>query len=417
MLTQTVRGLMATIMLAAVLAGAPAPAGRAQAQTSLSEPGTYVVELESGQTMRVGENALAAWSPDGTLLALAELIGEPAETRLRLLQLSDGTMTAVPLLEPGEVNLLRWSPDGARLALTVTRLGPDPGPGLVVVDPATAVARQLVRGSVGEIAWTPDSSAITAITLDDAGGAIVTFDAATGEVRDTILELKDAGCQRGLAWSPDGRFLALAGPGLHEGCGDVGNWGVWSWEQATRTARHVFRGAADVPHWLTSGEIVAMVSEPREEGLPPLSLLRFAPTRDESHAIARDIPRMSPLPPRLVQVADGSVLFPISTCERAEAHIWIPDQASVTWRTPAGVYAYRPALAPDGRSLAYVQVGEANALTILPLDGGAARVPVSSTAGLQVGTAGPWDAGGDWSPDGRWLVIEVTSEQLRDCLE
>ena len=86
-------------------------------------------------------------------------------------------------------------------------------------------------------------------------------------------------------------------------------------------------------------------------------------------------------------------------------------------QTPADVYAYRPALSPDGRSLAYVRVGEPNHLVLAPLGPGETTVLASTSAGLQVGTAGPWDVGGDWSPDGRWIALEVTEEQFKDCVQ
>ena len=85
--------------------------------------------------------------------------------------------------------------------------------------------------------------------------------------------------------------------------------------------------------------------------------------------------------------------------------------------TPEIVYAYRPALAPDAKTLAYVQIGEPNQLVLAPVPGGEPTVLASTTAGLQVGTAGPWDAGGDWSPDGTWIAVEVASEQFKDCVE
>jgi Tol biopolymer transport system component len=382
----------------------------------LDEPGAYLVEVESGRQIYLGRGALVAWSPDSRTAAVAEMGADTSKPRLRLVSLPDGEAREVVIPDKGEINHLTWAPDGARFALTIARQGRDPGPALLVVDPTTGLAHQLVHGSVGELAWTPDSTGITAITLDDAGGSIVTFDAESGEVREAVPDARDATCQRGLAWSPDGALLAYGGPGLHEACGDAGNWGVWIWEPATRSARQVFHGASDAPQWLASGQVVAMVSEPHSEGIPPLSIVRVPRDGGPAQPIASDIPRMFPQPPRLVQVVGDTVMFPVSTCDEGAAHLWGPDRPGGLRPTPSDVYAYRPALAPDGTTLTYVRIGDRNELVVAPIDATAARVLAWSPAGLQVGTAGPWDAGGDWSPDGKWIAVEVTSEQFRDCV-
>jgi Tol biopolymer transport system component len=316
--------------------------------------------------------------------------------------------------------MLRWSPDGSRLAAIFSRFGRDAGPALLVVDPATAKARELVHGSVGEIAWTPDSRFISAMTLGLGAndGAIVTFNAMNGDIETTVTSGPDASCQRGLAWSPDGKYLAYGGPGFHEGCGDVGNWGVWVWDKSTQTSKHLFRGGSDGPRWLENGNLVAMVSMPRSEGVPPLTLLRYESVGSEPSTLADSIPRMFPQPARMVQVAGNTVMYVVSTCDTAEAYLWNPEQAAPTRQTPAGVYAFEPTITPDGKQIAYVRVGDDQSeLVVAPVGGGEARTVLrSDELGLQVGTQGPWGASGHWSPDGKWLAIEVTSEQEIDCV-
>jgi hypothetical protein len=410
------RGLLWSVLVVCLLAtGAFRPA-RAD-EPRLDEPGTYLIEVGSGRTVHLGHDALVAWAPDSKTVAVAEIGAESPLPRLRLVPVPDGPAREVKFADKGEINHLRWAPDGSALAFTLTRMGRDPGPALMVADAATGAVRQLVRGSIGEITWTPDSQGITAITLEEGGGSIVTFDAGTAEVRETVPDAKDPNCQRGLAWSPDGAYLAYGGPGLREGCGDVGNWGVWVWQPATRTAKQLFRGAADVPQWLAAGDVVAMVSEPQSEDIPPLSIARLTPEGGEPRSIVKDVPRMFPQPPRLLQVVGSTVLFPVSTCDQGEAYVWSPGRAGTQRQTPPDVYAYRPSLAPDGRSLAYVRVGDPNQLILAPLGPGEATVLASSSAGLQVGTAGPWDVGGDWSPDGHWIAVEVTEEQFKDCAQ
>jgi Tol biopolymer transport system component len=405
--------VVAILMAFAVLAE-PARA----ADPGPTEPGTYLIEVGTGRLLKLGTGALVSWSPDSKLVAVADTRPDRPDTRLRLISVPDGTERVIDLAESGSINLLRWSPDGTRIAFTLTRNGRDPGPSLSVVTATTATVRQLVKGSVGEIAWAPDGMSIAAIMMDDIGGSIVTLNAADGTVTTTVLTGNDASCQRGLAWSPDGTRLAYAGPGLREGCGDAGNWGVWIWDQATGKSRHAFEGAADVPLWLANGDLMVMVREPRSEGVPPQALLRFSPAGGDPKPIVQDIPDMFPQPPRLVQVVGSTVLYPVTTCEDGIAYVWSPDQAAPTRPTPAGTYAYRPALAPDARQLAYVRLGDSSDLVVAPLGAGEPRVLASATGlGLQVGTAGAWDAGGDWSPDGKWIAIEVTSEQFKDCVD
>jgi len=383
-----------------------------------TEPGTYLIDVATGRLLKLGTSALVAWSPDSKLVAVADTRPDRPDTRLRLISVPSGAERVVELSESGSINLLRWSPDGTRVAFTLSRNGRDPGPSLSVVTVATATVQQFVEGSVGEIAWAPDGKGIAAILMDDIGGSIVTLDAADGTVTKTVLTGNDASCQRGLAWSPDGTRLAYAGPGLREGCGDAGNWGVWIWDQTTDTSRHAFEGAADVPQWLANGELVVMVREPRSEGVPPQALLRFSPAGGDPKPIVEDVPDMFPQPPRLVQVVGSTVLYPVTTCDDGIAYVWSPDQAAPARPTPADTYAYRPTLAPDAKQLAYVRLGDSSDLVLAPLGGGEPRVLASATGlGLQVGAAGSWDAGGDWSPDSKWIAIEVTSEQFKDCVD
>ena len=92
-----------------------------------------------------------------------------------------------------------------------------------------------------------------------------------------------------------------------------------------------------------------------------------------------------------------------------------PGRIDSSQQTPDDVYAYRPALSPDSRTLAYVRIGDVIELVIAPVRPGPPRTVATTPLGLQVGTAGPWDAGGDWSLDGKWIAVEVTTEQFRDC--
>ena len=339
---------------------------------TLDDPGTYLIEVGTGKTVKVGEQRpgrLVAGQQERRRLRDRERVADAAPPdRAGAGRSPDARHDR---REQGEINHLRWSPDGSQLAFTLTRMGRDPGPALMVADPASGAAKQLVRGSIGEIAWTRDSKGITAITLEEGGGSIVTFDAANGEVREIVPDIKDANCLRGLAWSPDGSYLAFGGPGFREGCGDAGNWGVWTWHPSSKTVRQLFRGPADAPQWLATGAVVAMTSESESDGVPPLSIGRLSPDGAASGPVAFDIPRMFPQPSRLFQVVGNSVMFPISTCEQGEAHLWTVGQRESARFTPEIVYAYSPVLSPDAKTLAYVTIGEQSLLLLAPVPQGA----------------------------------------------
>jgi hypothetical protein len=124
----------------------------------LDEPGTYLIKVGSGQAVRLGLSALVAWSPDSKVAAVADHDTDSPMPRLRLIDMPENIVHEVLMTEHGDINTLRWSPDGTRVALTLTRLGRDPGPSLLVADRETSTVRQLVRGNIGELTWTAPAS-------------------------------------------------------------------------------------------------------------------------------------------------------------------------------------------------------------------------------------------------------------------
>jgi len=115
----------------------------------------------------------AAWSPDGTQLAVANYgptqIFNVANNELQLLSTA-----------PGKSYSIEWSSDGQQLAAGGQR------PGFVkLVDPLNWIARPILedlKSPVFSIAWSPDSQWVAAGTLKE----VFLIDARTLEVRHTV---------------------------------------------------------------------------------------------------------------------------------------------------------------------------------------------------------------------------------------
>ncbi|HTE85079.1 MAG TPA: hypothetical protein VK821_10115, partial [Dehalococcoidia bacterium] len=139
-----------------------------------------------------------------------------------------------------------------------------------------------------------------------ANARIVTLDAQTGDERNTILSGPVAQCQLGMAWSPDGRYLAYGGLGFHQGCIEGVRLGLWSWEASTGMTRQLFDGTSSAPLWMADGTVLAEVAaRGGPTGLLPISLASFQPDGSAERVLADTIPNMFPPPSPLFQTAKG----------------------------------------------------------------------------------------------------------------
>jgi WD40 repeat protein len=139
------------------------------------------------------------WSPDGKLLASSDWQGEKAGS-LVIWDMAAGREHRT-LAAQGPSDLLRWSPDSRLLAARAWAKGEST---LVVWDPGADRLRALTKGSaVHYIAWGPDSTRIAC----RSGSGVDILDTATGKVIKTYY-CPGVGA---LAWSPDGKWAAVAG--------------------------------------------------------------------------------------------------------------------------------------------------------------------------------------------------------------
>jgi Tol biopolymer transport system component len=187
----------------------------------------------------------AAWSPDGTWLALAQ------ENRIGCglsVVRPDGTQlhTIVqPIDSPGECGSVSWSPDGKLLGLA--RWGPS----------STAIYRadgrnwRLVRliDGASELAWSPDGRHLAYI--DEYTDLLWIAEPAGGLPRRI-------GWAFAFDWSPDSTTLAARHPVEHRSVSQrrangPGPVGIWAIDVATTQHRQIWpaHGSCDCgdPHW------------------------------------------------------------------------------------------------------------------------------------------------------------------------
>ena len=134
-----------------------------------------------------------AWSPDGAHIAAGVLQGN-----VHIWDAQNGTLLATHSWYTWSVNALAWSPDGARLAT----MGDSDG--TVQAWSADGNVRLWTfpgQHTIQSFAWSPES---TRLAISD-WGRVVILDATNGQVISTY----DYQRVRSLAWSPDGRFIAL----------------------------------------------------------------------------------------------------------------------------------------------------------------------------------------------------------------
>ena len=172
-------------------------------------------EVATGKVVRTIENRrhavdLIAVSPDGR--TLAALGGDaPDDAILRRWDVATGTAypdAPLPAKGPKYVaSSIRYTPDGTGILIASgTELQ------VPVFDPERKEFRQTfgpADGGINCADMTADGRMAAAAT---AGGSIILWEAASGQQR---LMLKDVGYTTCLAFSPDGRVLAVANDGSH----------------------------------------------------------------------------------------------------------------------------------------------------------------------------------------------------------
>lgn len=174
-----------------------------------------------------------AWSPDGKYLVS---LAQSQDNTIRLWTLATGT--SVELLHPagyGVVERLAWSPNGKYLAIQAQmQVGNNTLGTIITRDEIqilqvqtlkiiTHYTRDIHEGSGFEdFSWAPDSTRLIS-TVEDTTVARV-WNALTGQ----ILFTYQAEIASKVAWSPDGKYIALSGEKMIDKDTSIDVTGVWN---------------------------------------------------------------------------------------------------------------------------------------------------------------------------------------------
>jgi WD40 repeat protein/predicted transcriptional regulator len=135
-----------------------------------------------------------SWSPDGKRLASAS-----NDNTVRIWNVTSGEEIATFNGHGEVVRTVRWSPDGTRIASAAE------GGGIMIWDPETLTELESLNGSY-PVAWSPDGRSIA--SSGPGNGSVLLWDVASGDiVRQLVLPFGNATY---ISWSPQGDRLATS---------------------------------------------------------------------------------------------------------------------------------------------------------------------------------------------------------------
>ena len=173
-----------------------------------------ILDLATGGTLRLHHGpcviSVAAWSPDGSRLAIIEDHGG-IDQHLILLTVATGAAHDVPRGRPTRYQALRWTPAGELLAITDA---PDADFLLLCrIDEASGAATPVFAPLFREMeAWSLAPDGKTLATIENDRGYATLRVGAMGSNRPAVTGLPE-GIVAELAWLPDSSALACAAQG------------------------------------------------------------------------------------------------------------------------------------------------------------------------------------------------------------
>ena len=206
-----------------------------------------LVSADSGQPRHLsdapGIEVPVFWHPRASRMTYIAT-GQGGTIRGYFLDLADGKSSAIPANPLN--NIAAWSPDGSKLALA-------PFQGLAslwVGDSAGGNERKLTpEGLETDFQWSPDGSEIAYVSRRTGTGDIWVIAVAGGEPRQLTRDIRDDISPR---WSPDGKWIAFISQRGRQ-------TDLWVVPAAGGTELRVTDDAAEEanPQWLGKSEVLA----------------------------------------------------------------------------------------------------------------------------------------------------------------
>lgn len=346
-------------------------------------PSVYTMNPDGSDRELVVRNASSpTWSPDGESLAFVRetYSNQEEETTQLVVANSDGEEERVLLTDSVLlVSTPAWSPDGRLIAFV------GDGGRIELVSPDGKKRRGFDIGASGtNLSWSPDSSRLAYDTyVSESRHVVVVLDLATGE--ETLLTGEQEGAQAP-EWSPEGDQIAFLSMSLrakeptttsHSCGGEPYDMQLWSMRPDGTKAHRLVQGKFyGRPNWGRAAESAPAPAPAADQEPAP------APLADQEPAPAADTPpetsKTSGTPAATSEPAREPLAktteVPISTkgliAVRGSNAIYLvnPD-STASHKVPDTADMIAPAWSPDGSLLAVERVengGPSSIYTIRP---------------------------------------------------
>jgi Tol biopolymer transport system component len=347
---------------------------------TVTETGTYVMDVESGRVWKVSEFATGQWSPDGSALMI---LGSSIGVSIDLVDIEEGS--AVRILSD-DVAAAAWSPDGSRIAFSGHIDGTK---GLYVIDSdGSGLKLRSERGAYA-LEWSAKGDHIAFL---DSPDHVYVLEVASGET----VDLADVGGYA-LAWSPNGAELAFTNES-----------GLYVYDAETGERRQVAVGPSGGPIlWSPDGSRIAFRFGPRvamtrgiDAGNPNAGFRILHVVEVDGSGDPKPLP-----PARSVSWSpDGTKITYLSEgCITAEWDIYTVDPdggwATRLTNTPE-TFKEGPFWSPTGATIAFETSDD---LMLLNAESG--KIRTLASGGPQSGGPGIHLHDPPWSPDGRYILF------------
>ena len=212
--------------------------------------GTWVQNVDGQGRNWIAEGFSPRWSPDGGKIAVTDL------RLIKVLDLVDGGQAI--LHDGGYERILPgfgWSPDGKRFALVGQRGKQGE---LAIVEAGKARARLARSGMEGRLAWSPDGKSIALAINHRLHVLEVDGQDPPREIPNQEEHNTDP------AWSPDGSWIAFASDRKSPAAAQLAASRAWQLEEVARHPKgSIVYGLAFTP----DGRRVVMGGDPESEGV------------------------------------------------------------------------------------------------------------------------------------------------------